>query len=222
MSWTEKDKYMISLVCRFQKDDRNELIYKTNRYIGLENVVVVVRYVASDSSQPHGLQQTWLLCLPLSSGVFSNSCPLSWWCYLIISSPAASFSFCLQSFPASGSFPMTWLFVLGGQNIGASASVLPTESLCCPPETLWINYTSIFKKELNVFLSWIVKWNFLKLKLVTVLANMSSPLFLRHPLGPAGPQSLWDHTPRRAPLKRTSLGTVPFPKSLPSPTFSCT
>ena len=34
---------MISLICRFQKDDRNELIYKTNRYIGLENVVVVVR-----------------------------------------------------------------------------------------------------------------------------------------------------------------------------------
>ena len=121
-------------------------------------------------------------------------------------------------------FPMTWLFVSGGQNIGASASasVLPTESLCCPSETLWINYTSILKKELNIFLSWIVKSNFLKLKLVTVLANMSSPLFLRHPLGPAGPQSLWDHTPWRAPLKRTSLGTVPFPKSLPPPTFSCT
>ena len=39
-----------------------------------------------------------------------NSCPLNWWCYLTISSSAASFSFCLQSFPASGSFPMNWLF----------------------------------------------------------------------------------------------------------------
>ena len=180
--------------------------------------------VACDSLQPHGLQQTWLLSLPLSSGVCSNSCPLSQWCYLIISSSAASFSFCLQSFPASGSFPMTWLFVPGGQNIGASASasVLPTESLCYLPETLWINYTSILKKELNIFLSLIVNWNFLKLKLVTVLANMSFPLFLRHPLGPAGPQSLWDHTLWRVPLKRTSLGTVPCPKSLPSPTFSWT
>ena len=116
------------------------------------------------------------------------------------------------------------LFVPGGQNIGASASasVLPTESLCYLPETLWINYTSILKKELNIFLSLIVNWNFLKLKLVTVLANMSFPLFLRHPLGPAGPQSLWDHTLWRVPLKRTSLGTVPCPKSLPSPTFSWT
>ena len=57
-----------------------------------------------------------------------NSCPLNWWCYLTISSSAASFSFCLQSFPASGSFPMNWLFTSGGQRIGASASasVLPT------------------------------------------------------------------------------------------------
>ena len=224
-SWTEKDKYMISLICRFQKDDRNELIYKTNSYIGLENMVVVVHSLSHVRlfTAPW-TAATWLLCLPLSSRVCSNSCPLSRWCYLIISSSAASFSLCLQLFQASGSFPMTWLFVSGGQNIGASASasVLATESLCYPPETLWINYTSVFKKELNIFLPWIINWNFLKLKFVTFLANTSSPLFLRHPLGPAGPQSLWDNTLWRAPLRRTSLGTVPFPKSLPSPTFSCT
>ena len=67
---------------------------------------------------------------PLSSSVswnLLNSCPLSWWCYQTISSSAASVSFCLQSFPASGSFPVSRLFVSGGQSIGASASasVLP-------------------------------------------------------------------------------------------------
>ena len=57
----------------------------------------------------------------------SNSCPLCQWCYLIISSSASPFSFCLQSFPSSRSFPMSWLFTSGGQNIGVSAStsVLP-------------------------------------------------------------------------------------------------
>ena len=61
----------------------------------------------------------------LSPRVCSNSCPLSRWCYLTISSSATPFSFCIQSFPASGSFPMSWLFVSGGQSIGASALLLP-------------------------------------------------------------------------------------------------
>ena len=56
----------------------------------------------------------------LSLRVCSNSCPLSQWCNITISSPAASFSFCLQSRPASGSFPMSRLFASGGQNIGAA------------------------------------------------------------------------------------------------------
>ena len=55
--------------------------------------------------------------------VCSNSHPLSQWWYLTISSSAAIFSFCLQSFPASGSFPMIRLFALSSQSIGASASV---------------------------------------------------------------------------------------------------
>ena len=54
---------------------------------------------------PPGLQHTRLPCPSLSSGVCSNLCPLSWWCYLTISSSAIPFSFGLQSFPASGSFP---------------------------------------------------------------------------------------------------------------------
>ena len=57
----------------------------------------------------------------------SNSYPLSQWYYLTVSSSTTSFSFCLQSFPASVSFPVSWLYASGGQNIGtsASASVLP-------------------------------------------------------------------------------------------------
>ena len=62
-----------------------------------------------------------------SPGVCSNSRPLSRWCYPTISSSVIPFSSCLQSFPASGSFLMSWLFISGGQSIGASASasVLP-------------------------------------------------------------------------------------------------
>ena len=75
----------------------------------------------------HRLQHTRLLCSPLPLGVCSTSCPLSQWCYLTISSSAITFSSCLQSFPASGFFPMSQLFASGGQSIGASpsASVLP-------------------------------------------------------------------------------------------------
>ena len=65
-----------------------------------------------------------LLCFPLSPRVYSNSCPLSWWCSLTISSSATLFSSCPQSFPASGSFPMSQLLPSGDQSIGASASSL--------------------------------------------------------------------------------------------------
>ena len=54
---------------------------------------------------------------------FSDSCPLSQWCYLTVSSSASLFSSCLQSFPALESFPMNWLFASGSLSIGASASI---------------------------------------------------------------------------------------------------
>ena len=75
----------------------------------------------SNSLWPHGLLHARLLCPPLSPWVCSNSCPLSQSCYLNISSSAVPFSFCLQSFPASESFQMSWIFASGGPNIGASA-----------------------------------------------------------------------------------------------------
>ena len=74
---------------------------------------------------PHILQHTRLPCLPLSPRVCSNSYPLSLWCYLTISSSATHFSFCLQSFQTSRSFPVSQLFTSGGQNIVASATLLP-------------------------------------------------------------------------------------------------
>ena len=75
--------------------------------------------------QSHGLQHARLFCLPLSSKVCSNSDPLSWWCCLTISSSAAPFSSCPQSFPVLRSFPMSLLFASGGQSTGAWASILP-------------------------------------------------------------------------------------------------
>ena len=67
-------------------------------------------------------QHTRLFWPPLSPKVCLNSCPLSRLWYPIISSSATSFSSCLQSFPESGCFPVSWLFASGGQSIGASAS----------------------------------------------------------------------------------------------------
>ena len=73
---------------------------------------------------PHRLQHANLLCPPLSPGTCSNSCALSQECYLTISVSATAFSFCPQSFPASGPFPVSQLFTSGGQSVGASASAI--------------------------------------------------------------------------------------------------
>ena len=83
--------------------------------------------------RPHDLQHAGLLCPPpLSPTVCSNSCPLSQWCYLTISFSSTLF-FYFQSFSASRSFPMIWLFASGGQSIRASASVLPMNIQCWFP-----------------------------------------------------------------------------------------
>ena len=81
----------------------------------------------SDSLRPHGLQHATLLCSSPAPRACSNSGPLSRWCHPNFSSSVFSFSSCLQSFPASGSFPMSQLFESGDQSIGASAltSFLP-------------------------------------------------------------------------------------------------
>ena len=81
----------------------------------------------SNSMRPHGLQHARLPCPSLSPGVRWDSCPLNRWCYITISASVTPFSSCLQSFPATRSLPVSWLFASGGLSIGASASasVLP-------------------------------------------------------------------------------------------------
>ena len=83
--------------------------------------------VVSDSLQPHGPQHTRPPHPSPTPGVYSNSCPLSQWCHPAISSSVIPFSSRLQSFPESGSFPVSQFFSPGGQSVGvsASASVLP-------------------------------------------------------------------------------------------------
>ena len=80
--------------------------------------------VMSNSLRLHGLQHSRLPC-PQTPRAYSNSCPSSWWCRPTISSSVIPFSR-LQSFPASGSFPMSQFFASGGQSfrVSASASVL--------------------------------------------------------------------------------------------------
>ena len=71
---------------------------------------------------PHGLQHARLPCPSPVPGACSNSCPSSRWCFLTISSSVIPFSSCLQSFPASESFPMSQFFTSSGQSIKTSAS----------------------------------------------------------------------------------------------------
>ena len=83
--------------------------------------------VVSNSLRAHGLQHARPPCPSPTPGVYSNSCPLTWWCHPTISSSVIPFSSFLQSFPASVSFQMSQLFASGGQSTGVSAStsVLP-------------------------------------------------------------------------------------------------
>ena len=73
----------------------------------------------SDSLRSHELKHARLPCPSLSPRVCSNSCPLSWWYHPTISSSVASFSSCLQFFPASESFSMSQFFASGGQSVGS-------------------------------------------------------------------------------------------------------
>ena len=104
------------------------------------------RSVMSSSLRPRGLQHATLPCPSPSLGACSNSCPSRRWCHPTISSSVVPFSSCLQSFPASGSFPMSQFFASRGQRIGASASasVLPNNILGWFPLglTAWISLQS--------------------------------------------------------------------------------
>ena len=99
-------------------------------YFWLQSFVYFSQFslsVMSDSLPPQGPQHTRLPCPSWTPRAYANSCPSSGWCHPTISSSVVSFSSCLQSFPASGSFQTSQFFTSGGQSIGvsASASVLP-------------------------------------------------------------------------------------------------
>ena len=89
----------------------------------------------SDSLRPHGLQHAGLPCPSLSPRACSNSCPSSWWCHPTVLSSVIPFSSCLQSFPASGSFPSSLFFASGGQKLEfhLQPSVLPMSIQGCFP-----------------------------------------------------------------------------------------
>ena len=100
--------------------------------------------------QPHGLQHARPPCPSPALGVYSKSCPLSRWSHPTISSSVIPFSFCLQSFPASGSFQMSPFFASGGQSIGVSASmsVLPMNTQDWSPLG-WTGWISLQSKGLS-------------------------------------------------------------------------
>ena len=105
--------------------------------------------VVSNSLRPHEPHHARLPC-PSPTHVYPNSCSLSRWCYQTISSSVIPFSFCHQSFPASGSFQMSQLFVSGGQSIGVSAStsVLPMNTQDWSPLG-WTGWISLQSKGLS-------------------------------------------------------------------------
>ena len=131
------------------------IIYKFKTFkIFHELLLLFSCSLVSNSLRPHGLQHARLPCPSPFPRVCTNLCPLSCWCHPTISSYLIPFS-CLQSFPTSGSFPMSQLFALGGQSIEASAlaSVLPVNIQDWFPLELtgWISLLS--KGLLRVFSS---------------------------------------------------------------------
>ena len=108
------------------------------------------RSIVSDSLQPHEPQHARPPCPSPTPRVHPNPCPSSQWCHPTISSFVVPFSSCPQSFPASGSFPMSQLFASGGQSIGvsASASVLPMNTQDWSPLG-WTSWISLQSKGLS-------------------------------------------------------------------------
>ena len=106
--------------------------------------------VMSDSLWPRGLQHARPPCPSPTPGVYPNSCPLNWRCHPTISSSVISFSSCLQSFPTSGSFPVSPFFSSGGQSIGVSpsTSVLPVNTQDWFPLG-WTGWISLQSKGLS-------------------------------------------------------------------------
>ena len=146
--------------------DLNEVGWDTVKGWKPENVTPLSIYlyavqfshsVVSHSLQPHKPQHARPPCPSPTPRVYPNSCPLSQWCHLTISSPVIPFSFCLQSSPVSGSLPMSQFFA---SSIGASASasVLPMNIQGWLRLGLTILISSLSKGLLRVFSSNHASW----------------------------------------------------------------
>ena len=107
------------------------------------------RSVVSDSLQTHGLLLARPPCPSPTPRVYSNSCPLSQWCYPTITSSVVPFSSHLQSFPASGSFHMSQLFSSGGQSHGVSASTAVPPMNTQDWSLRWTGWISLQSKGLS-------------------------------------------------------------------------
>ena len=94
----------------------------TDWWMKQQNMLLFSHSVVSDSWRLHGLQHARCPCPSLTSRAYSSLCLSSWSCHPAIPFNVVHFSFCLQSFPASGSFPMSQFFASDGQGIGVSAS----------------------------------------------------------------------------------------------------
>ena len=123
-----------------------------NRLMSSHSAYILISYqfshsVVPDSLRPHEPQHVRPSCPSPTPGVHPNPCPLSWWCHPTISSSVVPFSSCPQSFPASGSFQMSQLFVSGGQSNGVSAStwVLPKNTQDWSPLE-WTGWISLQTK----------------------------------------------------------------------------
>ena len=126
------------------------LYTRKNAVVGLLQISSVQSHSRVWLFATHGLQHAMPPCPSSTPGVYPNSSPLNWWCSPTVSSSVVPFSSCPQSFPASGSFPMSQLFISGGQNIvvSASTSVLPMNPQNWSPLG-WTGWISLQSKGLS-------------------------------------------------------------------------
>ena len=143
--WTQGDLFNHSEITILVLSQRLKLTKAVSQSVSQFSLPVV-----SDSLRPHESQHARPPCPSQTPGVYSNPCPSSQWCHPAISSSVVPFSSCLQSLPASGSFPVSQLFTWGGQSTGVSAlaSFLPKKSQGWS-HSEWTSWISLQSKGLS-------------------------------------------------------------------------
>ena len=133
-------QFHLSITCQFVKIEKKQSVSTFLTFCPFSSVQLVscVRLFVTPWAAAHQASLSIT-----NSQAFSNSCPSSRWCHPTISSSVVPFSSCLQSFPASRSFPVSQFFASGGQRIGASASVLPFTWILTAQKTRLISLSSV-------------------------------------------------------------------------------